>query len=151
MIYMNNITFHQSALDMDTTSKKAQNTKLNFGEDDTVVEGFSPEVRELSVDVISKPTKITIFAQLAGVKKEEVDIVIDKDLLKIRTQQNRPLEVSDSDTMLAHECHWGEVFRPIILPIGLDTKKIQATMDNGLLSIEIPKSDEMRVRKITIK
>ena len=127
-----------------------KNKKSNFQPADQDITKFTPEVRELEVDVISKPTKIIILAQIPGVKKNEVDIVIDKDLLKIRANQICPIETSDADNILASECRWGEVFRPIILPTGLDTRKVTARMEEGLLQIEIPKSDEMRIRKIKI-
>lgn len=112
--------------------------------------GFSPEVRELAVDVINKPTKLVILAAVPGADREDIDLLIDKDLLKVKVTPRVPMVVDAADTVLVEENQFTESFRPVLLPQGLDTKKITAKLERGILVIEIPKSDEMRLRRISI-
>ncbi len=93
---------------------------------------------ELSVDVYQTEKEIIVRSTIAGVKPEDLNIVINNDLLTIRGKRESEPKVNPSD-YLYRECYWGGFSRTIVLPQDVKTDKIKATLKNGLLTVILPK------------
>lgn len=104
----------------------------NGWERDNQVEG------QLAIDVYQTIDKIIIKAAIAGVKSEDLKISLHHDLLTIRGVRHLPESVADED-YLFRECYWGNFSRAIILPSEVEPKKIDAILDNGILTISLEK------------
>ncbi|NTU98450.1 Hsp20/alpha crystallin family protein [Candidatus Falkowbacteria bacterium] len=107
------------------------------------------EEGQLSIDVYQTPESIIVKSTIAGVKPEDIDISVNNDLLTIRGKR----EMDDSTIMdedyLFRECYWGTFSRSIILPIEIKTDKIDAYLENGVLTVTLPKAKAKK--QVTVK
>lgn len=106
------------------------------------------EEGQLSIDVYQTPKKLVVKSTIAGVKPEDIDISINNDMLTIRGKRELINEVQDDD-YLYRECYWGSFSRSIILPFEIKSTKINACLENGVLTITLPKAQSSK--KISIK
>lgn len=125
------------------TSQKKETEKEVKKEDWSEAEG------QLAIDVYQTEKEIVVQSTIAGVKPEDLDISIEKDMVAIRGQRERPEK--DNKHYFYQECYWGPFSRQIILPEEVDGSKAKAAMKEGILTITIPKMDRLKKRKISIK
>jgi len=93
---------------------------------------------QLAIDVYQTVDKIIIKSTIAGVKPEDLKISLHHDLLSIKGRRQFTDTVNDDD-YLFRECYWGNFSRSIILPAEVDPKKIDAVLENGILTISLEK------------
>ena len=105
---------------------------------------------QLSVDVFQAPNKLVIKSTIAGVKPEDIDISINNEMLTIRGKR-KLTEIISEDDYLIKECYWGGFSRSIILPVEINAGKIEATLDNGVLTITLPKARSAKHFSIKVK
>jgi HSP20 family protein len=96
------------------------------------------EEGQLSIDVYETEKNIIIKSTIAGVKPEDLDITIDNDMLTIRGHRHDEEEEKDRN-YLYQECYWGSFSRSVILPVEVDAKKIDAALENGVLTVTLKK------------
>lgn len=109
---------------------------------------FEPE-GELAVDVYQTDGEIVIEAPVAGVNIEDLEIVIERDSIKIKGNRERPQKIEE-EKYLIKECYFGPFSREIILPVEVDGSRAKASMKEGILKIKVPKI-ERKKRKIEIE
>lgn len=105
---------------------------------------------ELSVDVINTPNEIIIRAMVAGVKPQDLDIQISRDMVTIIGDREEISEVSEQD-YYHKELYWGAFSRNILLPEEVDVEMAEAKEKHGLLEIKLPKIDKGRKTKLQVK
>ena len=103
-----------------------------------------------SLDVYETQEKFVITMELPGVSLDDVDISVEDSTLVVRGERKFYRE-QDEDSFLRIERRFGEFTRSLTLPSTADAEGIQASFDQGVLMIEVPKREEARPRKITIK
>lgn len=108
------------------------------------------EEGELSVDVYERPGEIIIQAMVAGVRPEDLEINIGREMVTIRGSRETSREVS-SDNYFHRELYWGAFSRTILLPAEVEAEEAEATEKHGLLSIKIPKIDKGKTAKLKVK
>ena len=81
---------------------------------------------------------------------EEVDITITGDTLTIKGETKVKEEVKRED-YLHQEHRYGAFTRSVTLPSGLDTDKAGASFEDGILTLTIPKSEQVKPKQIKIK
>lgn len=107
------------------------------------------EEGKLVIDVFQTPRYFMVQAPIAGLEDKDFDISIDNDLLHI--QGNRPKPEIDKDSQYIYqECYWGKFSRQITLPDNVDGAQIKATLEQGILTIKIPKALKTSAKKIKI-
>lgn len=109
-----------------------------------------PEEGELSVDVYQTPSHIVIKAMIAGVKPEDLDISITRDMVTIRGKRERHTEGGNGEYFF-EELYWGAFSRTIVLPQEVDIEDAEAAEKHGLLIIRLPKLDKGRQAKLKVK
>ena len=110
-----------------------------------------PELEgELTVDVYQTEKELVIQSAIAGVKIEDLDILIEGDKVTIRGKREKPPE-NGKRNYFYQECFWGPFFREIILPVEIDPSRAKATLKEGILTIRMPKIEKEKKRKIEIK
>lgn len=112
-------------------------------------EWFTPEGK-LAIDVYQTDLDIVIQTPIAGVKKGDLDISIENDMVIIRGNREKPSGIEEKNYFY-QECYWGPFSRQIILPVEGDPSRIKATMKDGILTLKIPKVERERKRKVEIK
>jgi HSP20 family protein len=108
------------------------------------------EEGQLSIDVYQTAKSIVVKSTIAGVKPEDIDISINNDMLTIRGKREYSEVVDDSD-YLFRECYWGSFSRSIILPVEVEAEKVDATMENGVLTVTLPKAKNAQQIQIKVK
>jgi len=107
---------------------------------------FEPE-GQLAIDVYQTANELIIQSAIAGVKAENLDIIMEGDMMTIKGRRERPL--GEEGDYFSQECFWGPFKREIILPAEIDPGRVQATMKEGVLIIRLPKI--LREKKQIIK
>ncbi|PIZ44581.1 hypothetical protein COY31_02195 [Candidatus Wolfebacteria bacterium CG_4_10_14_0_2_um_filter_39_18] len=117
---------------------------------DELDELFDEAEGELAIDVYSAPASLVIESAIAGVKPEDIDILISPESITIRGKRER-IDKIKTENYIHQECYWGRFSRTIILPQEIDPDKSQASIKNGVLKITLPKANKEKTKKIKIK
>lgn len=108
------------------------------------------EEAELTVDVYQTPTDIVIQSMVAGVKPEDIEISIARDVVIIRGSREES-RVIDEDNYFTKELYWGRFSRTITLPAEVEPEEVEATERHGLLTIKIKKVDKEKKSNIKVR
>jgi HSP20 family molecular chaperone IbpA len=108
------------------------------------------EEGQLTVDVYQTSSEIIIKAMVAGVRSDELDITITREMVVIKGTRSAERSISDSD-YFHKELYWGAFSRTILLPYEVEPDEADATEKNGLLTIRLPKIDKSRQKKVRVK
>ena len=103
-------------------------------------EGSAGTVVAPRIDVSEEDREIRITAELPGMKPDDVSVTIDDDVLTIRAEREQEREAKRRDYHLI-ERSIGVFQRTLRLPFPVDPGQVQARMENGLLTISIPKNE----------
>ncbi len=128
-MFFNKKSTHNQIVREDDQSSVAQ--WLDYEEPET--EG------QLAIDVYQNDKKIIVKSTIAGVKPEDLKISLHHDLLTIKGQRSNQEEIKEED-YLYRECYWGSFSRSLILPAEVDNKRVEAELENGVLTITLYKS-----------
>jgi len=112
--------------------------------EDEAVEG------QLTVDVYQTPDEIVIRSIVAGVRPDDLDISISRDMVTIRGTREEHKEVSE-DNYFHKELYWGSFSRTVLLPAEVEVEMAQANEKHGLLTIRLPKIDKEKQTKLKVK
>ena len=103
--------------------------------------------RRLPLDVYTTPSEIVITANVPGLKPEEVDITLEGDTLAISGEIPAPLENVE---YLFHERGHGKFSRTLTINVPVEHDKAEATFENGVLSIVLPKAEAVKPKTIKV-
>jgi len=118
--------------------------------------GEWPELGELegtagfAIDVYQDDQGYVVKAAVPGVKPEDVEITVDEDVLRIKAESKQEKEVKE-DQYLRREIRWGTVQRALRLPPDVDVEKIEASFENGILPLRLPRKPEAKPRTIKVQ
>jgi len=102
-----------------------------------------------AVDVYETEGSIELRAELPGLDAGDIDIEIDDNVLTLRGERRFQEPVEDGRYYRVERAY-GHFNRSLTLPQGVKADEISATFDKGVLSVRIPKADEVKPRKIAI-
>lgn len=108
------------------------------------------EEGQLTVDVYQTAEDIIIKTMIAGVKPEDLDISITRDMVTIKGVREETHEANDGD-YFTRELYWGSFSRTILLPQEIEVEAAEAIEKHGLLVIKLPKVDKGRQTKLKVK
>ena len=100
------------------------------------------------VDVYATNDDVVVEAILPGVKPEEVEITVEGNTLSIAGDTNSMIPARDG--LLLQEIRRGRFVRTLTLPEGLEADRATATFEDGILTLRIPKAEQVRPRQIRI-
>lgn len=100
------------------------------------------------VDIYETSNDVILVADVPGVTKENLRLDIDKDKLTIIGTFE---EQDTGGEKLTDECIYGEYNRTFTLADTIDREKISAKLDNGVLTITLPKHEKVKSKKIAIE
>ena len=103
-----------------------------------------------AIDMYQTDNEVVVKAALPGFKPEEVQINVTGDILTIKGEVKHEEEKKDKSWHI-REQRWGSFERSLRLPTGVISDKAKADFDNGILTITLPKSEEVRPKTITVK
>ncbi|MFA6551276.1 MAG: Hsp20/alpha crystallin family protein [Patescibacteria group bacterium] len=108
------------------------------------------EEGQLAIDVYQTKNAIIVKSTIAGVKPEDIDIAINNDLLTIRGTRKMEEQINNDDYFY-QECYWGSFSRSIILPMEVKSDQIEATIENGVLTVTLPKAQTEKQIVVKVK
>ena len=108
------------------------------------------EEGQLTVDVFQTDSEIIIQSTVAGVRPDELDVQITRDMVTIRGKRDQGREITKDDYFY-QELYWGSFSRSILLPSEVDVDESEATLKNGLLTVRLPKLDRNRSERLKVK
>jgi HSP20 family protein len=102
------------------------------------------------VDIAETDNVFLIKAEVPEVKKEDVRITVENGILSIRGERKQETEETGK-TFHRIERSYGEFTRNFTLPDNVDESSIKATFKDGMLSLEIPKTEKAKPKAIEVK
>ena len=109
----------------------------------TSAKSFAPQV-----DVRSNDDRVLFFFDVPGVKKEDIEITLERGVLTVKG--TRRFEAGTAKEQLVLGRSYGTFARSFSLPDHLDDEKLDAKLVDGVLTIEIPRLQKAKPRKIAI-
>ncbi len=109
-------------------------------------------LKKMPINITQTEKDITVMAELHGFKKSDISLNISENYMEIIAQKKEEKTERTSKTY-RHECSTGSLRRAFTLPQPVDAEKVEARLENGLLTITIPKvySSSKKKKKIDIK
>ncbi len=106
----------------------------------------------MPVEMTDKGKEFIVKAELPGVKKEDLDIDIDKKYITINAKKEEECEV-DENSYKKSEFRYGEFSRTVYFPEEIDVEKTEAKLEHGVLKINAPKVhlEKESKKKLTVK
>jgi len=105
---------------------------------------------QLSADIYETETELIIQTAIAGVQAKELDISLENDVLIIKGERENPT-IDSKKNYFSKECYFGPFSREVILPREIDPSRVKATMEEGILTIRMPKIEREKKKKIIIE
>lgn len=110
--------------------------------------GAGERITRLPIDAYATDNEIVIIAPVPGVNPEEVEITLEGDTLTIKGEIKPPLE---NVGYIFQERTYGPFSRTLTLNVPVDAEKAEATFENGLLTLTIPKAESVKPKAIKVK
>jgi HSP20 family protein len=113
-------------------------------------EWLAPAEGTLALDMYETEDSVVVKSAVPGVKPDDIDITVSGNTLSISGEAKSEEEVTE-ENYIRRERRYGSFSRSIALPEGLDAEKADATFEDGLLTLTIPKAPEAKAKVIKIK
>ncbi|MCE9549297.1 Hsp20/alpha crystallin family protein [Candidatus Nomurabacteria bacterium] len=108
------------------------------------------EEAELAVDVYQTGTEIVIQTMVAGVRPEDLELTIARDIVTISGKREESRNIDEED-YFTKELYWGKFSRSISLPQEVEPEEVEATEKHGLLTIKLQKVDKGKKNSVKVK
>ena len=107
-------------------------------------------LRAPEADVVENDREIRITVELAGMQPDEISIDVENNVLTI-SGEKREERKEDKDRYHLTARRYGRFSRSFVLPAEVESDRVQARFENGVLTITIPKSEKSRHRHISVE
>ena len=107
----------------------------------------------MPIDLFEKDNGYVIRAFVPGASAESVDISAERDAVVIKAHIPGEIEKDEAKAYrwMLGELGYGDVVRAVGLPAPIDASKMEATVENGVLTVVVPKAEEAKPKKIAVK
>jgi HSP20 family protein len=137
------------------TSRNAVATRNPWNADpffNLVNEFFTPENvgNDLDVDIYEKEDHYVLTAELPGVNKDDIKVNVEGDVLTLEAEKRSEFE-ENKEGLYHAERSYGKFTRSFRLNSQVEGDKIDASYQDGVLRLTLPKREEVKGRSITVK
>src|SRR5437867_105434 len=101
------------------------------------------------VDIIDEKDLIRVKADLPGLKKEEIEVDLEDDVLTIKGEKREENETREKD-LIRSERYYGSFHRSFTLPSSVDAARVNANYRDGVLEITLPKKEGTKPKQIKV-
>ncbi len=102
------------------------------------------------MDVVEEEGRYVVHLDLPGMRREDVKVSMENDTLTLTGERQHQAETKEGGYRRFERSH-GTFTRTISLPNTIDSKRIEATYKDGVLTVTLPKSEEARPKTIDVK
>lgn len=106
---------------------------------------------EIKVDVEESDKAYIVKAEVPGVKKEDINIQIDGNVVSIKAETKREKEVKEKGNVIRSERYYGSLFRSFSLGHDVDQAEASAKYTDGILELTLPKKTTAAAKKLTVQ
>lgn len=103
-----------------------------------------------ALDVSETKDSLIVKAEVPGMEPKDIDISLSGDLLTIKGEKKQKTE-EKKESFHRIETRYGAFSRTIRVPVSVNSDKIEASYDKGVLKIVLPKKEEIKAKQIEIK
>lgn len=104
----------------------------------------------LALDVHETEDNYVVSADVPGVSAEDIDIHLDDNVLTISAETNYEHQEEKGNALL-QERRYGKFSRSLRFPVQVNGEAVEADYDNGVLTVTVPKAEEVKPRRIAVK
>ena len=104
----------------------------------------------LAVDMYETDDDVVVKSAVPGIKPEELDITVTGDTLTIKGETKSEQEVKE-ENYVRREMRYGSFSRTVALPSSIVADKAKAEFENGMLTLTLPKAEEVKPKAIKVK
>jgi HSP20 family protein len=102
----------------------------------------------MPMDAYRRDDRFVVHFDVPGVEPSSIDLTVEKDVLTVSAE--RRWEPGEGDQVLASERPQGSFSRQLFLGEGLDAERIEASYDNGVLTVSVPVAEQAKPRRVEI-
>jgi HSP20 family protein len=106
--------------------------------------------RTLAVDMYETDDAVVVKSAIPGIKAEDLDISVTGDTLTIKGETKTDEEIKE-ENYLYRERRYGSFCRALSIPVPVVTNKAEAEFENGMLTLTLPKAEEVKPKAIKVK
>jgi len=103
-----------------------------------------------AINIYEKENKIVVEAAVADIDPEKIDVSVKDNTLILKGKSEKKSEIEEKN-YYRHEVKSGSFYRAITLPCKVKDEQAQASYEQGVLKIEIPKAEKVKSKKLKIK
>jgi len=105
----------------------------------------------VKIDVREQDSAYVVYADIPGVRKEDIQVNIDGDEVSISAESRAEKEVKENERVLHRERYYGKVARSFKLGADIDQAAASAKYSDGVLELTLPKKADAARRQLTIQ
>ena len=105
---------------------------------------------KMRIDVTEDEKAFSVKADIPGVKKEDIQVDIDDDVVSVRAEGKKEKEEKKGDKTVYSERSYGMVSRSFTLPSPVDEKAAKAEYKDGVLNLTLPKKSNGSAKRIAV-
>jgi len=102
-----------------------------------------------AMDLVEEEEHFVLRAALPGVEEDSINVELQDNVLTISGEREPEHRAQDGGYQLLERA-WGAFSRSLTLPEGIDPESIQASFNNGVLEVRVPKPEERKPRRVAI-
>ena len=130
--------------------EKTELQKSGKAEKTALAEATRPgPVYRPAVDILETADRITVLADMPGVRAEDLKVDLREGVLTLSAQVTPP--EGQRETAVLRELPWGGYFRQFTLSDAIDQSRIEAGLVDGVLRLDLPKAERAKPRQIAVK
>ena len=107
--------------------------------------------RRLKVDVSEKDTDYRVLAEIPGVKKDEIQVDVEGDVVTISAETRAEKDAKEGERVIHSERYYGKISRSFRLGQEVDQTKASAKYTDGVLELVLPKKAAANAKRLTIQ
>ena len=108
-------------------------------------------VRRIKIDVAEKDGEYKVLAEIPGVKKDDIQVDIEGDVVSITAEARAEKDVKEGERVIHSERYFGKVSRSFRLGQEVDQAKASAKYTDGVLELVLPKKTGASAKRVTIQ
>jgi HSP20 family protein len=113
--------------------------------------GNAQQAPSIKMDVKEQGDNYLVHAELPGVKKEDIHVVVDGNQVSISAEIKQEKEVKEGDRILRSERYFGKVSRSFQLGQEIEDAKAAAKFNEGVLELTLPKRAASPNKRLTVE